>query len=106
MDVTNYVTTRENNGKKTERFPVDTRTVHEDGRAFEGPQGLKTILLEDKDKFSRAFVENMLSYAMARQLTFRDRGNINLLYQQSADTDFRLRDILLAIISSEYFTRR
>ena len=48
----------------------------------------------------------MLSYAMARQLTFRDRDNRNLLYEQTTDTDFRLRDILLAIVSSEYFTRR
>jgi hypothetical protein len=105
-DVSNYAAPRKNNGNKTERFPVDARTVHMDGRAFEGPQGLKNILLEDKDKFSRAFVENMLSYAVARQLTFRDRQNLNLLYEQSADTDFRLRDILLAIVSSEYFTRR
>ncbi len=105
-DVRNYATTGQNDGKATGRFPVDARTVHMDGRAFEGPQGLKTILLEDKDRFSRAFVENMLSYAMARQLTFGDRENLNLLYRQSADTDFKLRDILLAIVSSDFFTRR
>ena len=105
-DVANYISGPENNIKQTERFPVDTRTVHSDGRAFEGPQGLKTILLEDRDKFSRAFIEKILSYAMARQLTFRDRDNLNLLYQQSAATDFRLRDILLAIVSSDGFTRR
>ena len=105
-DVSNYAATRKDNGNETERSPVDTRTVHVDGRAFEGPQGLKDILLEDRDKFSRAFVENMLSYAMARDLTFLDRENLNLLYAQSADTDLRLRDILLAIVSSEYFTRR
>ena len=62
--------------------------------------------MEDKDKFSKAFVENMLSYAMARELTFPDRENIEQLYKQSADTDFRLRDILLEIVSSDYFTRR
>ncbi|MED5577527.1 MAG: DUF1585 domain-containing protein, partial [Planctomycetota bacterium] len=77
-----------------------------DGRAFEGPQGLKTILLEDREKFARAFVENMLSYAMARQLTFRDRESRDSLFRQSAETEFRLRDILLEIVSSEYFTRR
>ncbi|MEC8162546.1 MAG: DUF1585 domain-containing protein, partial [Planctomycetota bacterium] len=82
------------------------KTVHMDGRAFEGPQGLKTILLEDREKFARAFVENMLSYAMARQLTFRDRESRDSLFRQSAETEFRLRDILLEIVSSEYFTRR
>ena len=102
-DVSNYATSKK---KNTGRFPVDTRTVHMDGRAFEGPIGLKRILMEDKETFSRAFVENMLSYAMARQLTFRDRKNLDQLYERSAETDFRLRDILLAIVSSDYFIRR
>ncbi len=105
-DVSNYTATSKKKGSNAGRFPVDTRTVHMDGRAFEGPQGLKTILMEDKGRFSRAFVENMLSYAMARQLTFLDRQNLDQLYERSAETDFRLRDILLAIVSSDYFTRR
>jgi len=102
-DVSNYAP---KGGKKGERFPVDTKTVHMDGRAFEGPQGLKTILMEDKEKFSKAFTENMLSYAMARELTFADRENIEQLHKRSAETNFRLRDILLEIVSSDYFTRR
>ena len=101
-DVSNY-TANKNNGQ---RFPVDTRTAHMDGRAFEGPQGLKKILMEDKEIFSRAFIENILSYAMARELTFSDRTNINQLYEQSVKNDFRLRDILLAIVSAESFTKR
>ena len=105
-DVSNYAATRKKKRRKAERFPVDTRTVHMDGRAFEGPQGLKKILMEDKGKFSKAFVENMLSYAMARHLTFLDRENLEQLHKRSADADFRLRDILLAIVSSDYFTRR
>ena len=87
-------------------FPVDTKTVHMDGRTFEGPQGLKNILLEDHDKLSRVFVEKLLSYALARRLTFRDREMLNVLYEQSADADYRLRDILLSIVSSEFYTRR
>ena len=47
-DVSNYAP---KGNKKGGRFPVDTKTVHMDGRAFEGPQGLKTILMEDKEKF-------------------------------------------------------
>ena len=101
-DVSNYTSGKKSGG----RFPVETRTVHLDGRAFEGPQGLKTILMEDKGKFSKVFVENMLSYAMARKLTFLDRENIDQLYKQSAGTNFRLRDILLEIVSSDSFTLR
>jgi hypothetical protein len=105
-DVSNYAAASKKTGSNTGRFPVDTKTVHMDGRAFEGPQGLKKILMEDKGRFSRVFVENMLSYAMARQLTFLDRENLEQLHKRSADADFRLRNILLAIVSSDYFTRR
>ena len=102
-DVSNYAL---KGNKKGESFPVDTRTVHIDGRAFEGPQGLKTILIEDKESVFKAFLENMLSYAMARELNFLDREHIEQLYEQSANINFRLRDILLEIVSSDYFTRR
>ena len=105
-DVSNYAATNKKNGDDTVRFPVDTKTVHMDGRAFEGPQGLKTILMEDKGRFTRVFVENMLSYAMARQLTFRDGENLKWLYENSSNRDFKVRDILLAIVSSDCFTRR
>ena len=102
-DVSNYAPTA---NKKGGRFPVDARTVHLDGRAFEGPQGLKTILMQDKERFSRSFLENMMSYAMARELNFLDREHIEQLYEQSAKTNFKLRDLLLEIVSSDFFTRR
>lgn len=101
-DVSNY--TGKKGGK--ERFPVDARTVHRDGRAFAGPQGLKQILMEDKDQFSRAFLENLLSYALARQLTFADRDHLNQLDEQLAEDDFRLRDMIVAIVASDAFIGR
>ena len=102
-DVSNYAPTA---NKKGGRFPVDARTVHLDGRAFEGPQGLKAILMQDKERFSRSFLENMLSYAMARELNFLDREHTEQLYEQSAKTNFKLRDLLLEIVSSDFFIRR
>ena len=102
-DVSNYAP---KNNTKGERFPVDARTVHMDGRAFEGPQGLKSILKEDKERFFKTFLESMLSYAMARELNFLDREHIEQLYKQSAKANFGLRDILLEIVSSDYFSRR
>ena len=101
-DVSNYTS----NKNKGQRFPVDTRTTHMDGRPFEGPQGLKKILMEDKESFSRAFIENILSYAMARELTFGDRKSMKQLYSQSSETDFSLRDIIVSIVSSDFFTAR
>ena len=105
-NINKYTATSDESGRTTGHFPVDTRTVHSDGRAIEGPQGLKAILMEDKNVFARAFIRKMLSYAMARELTFLDRENFEQLYRHSEESDFRLRDILLAIVSSDNFTRR
>ena len=102
-DVSNYAP---KSNTKEERFPVDARTVHMDGRTFEGPQGLKSILIEDKERFFKNFLKSMLSYAMARELNFLDRDNIEKLYKHSAKANFRLRDVLLEIVSSDYFSRR
>jgi hypothetical protein len=105
-DVTNYSITREEGISNTDSFPVDTKTVHMDGRKFEGIPGLKKILLEDNDELSRVFIEQLLSYALARRLTYGDREMLDSLCEQSSDAEHRLRDILLSIISSELFTSR
>jgi len=104
-DVANYGISQGNGGDKAQ-FPVDSKTVHKDGRAFEGPAGLKEILLGDQDEFSRVFMKNLLSYALARQLTFQDRESQILLNEQAAEADYKLRDIVLSIVSSEFFVRR
>ena len=104
-DVGNYGITKGNGGDEA-RFPVDSKTVHNDGRAFEGLAGLKEILLSDHEEFSRVFVKNLLSYALARQLTFRDRESQALLHNQAAAADYKLRDIMLTIVASEFFVRR
>jgi hypothetical protein len=105
-DVINYGITREDGTGLTDSFPVDTKTVHMDGRTFEGPLGLKKILLEDNDELSRVFIEQLLSYALARRLTYGDREMLKSLCEQSANAEYRLRDILLSIITSESFARR
>ncbi|MCR9201126.1 MAG: DUF1592 domain-containing protein [Planctomycetaceae bacterium] len=101
-DVSNY--SKKKGGK--DRFPVETDTIHQDGRTFAGPAGLKSILMQDRDRFSRAFLENLLSYGMARQITFRDREQLHRLHAQLSDNDFPLRDIVLAIVTSDEFTQR
>ena len=105
-DVINYGITREDGTGLTDSFPVDTKTVHMDGRTFEGPLGLKKILLEDNEELSRVFIEQLLSYALARRLTYGDREMLKSLCEQSANAEYRLRDILLSIITSESFARR
>ena len=105
-EVAGYTSSEGTGSGKPESFAVVSKTVHRDGRAFEGPQGLKKLLLDDSDKFSRVFLRNMLSYAMARQLTFRDREFVEELDAQAIESEYRLRDLLIMIVASEHFTNR
>ena len=104
--IRNYGAAEQNSDGGKGEFPIDSKTAHMDGRSFEGPNGLKEILLQDQEKFTQNFIENILSYAMARKLTFNDREYLDSLHQQSADHNFQLRDILMAIVSSDKFTQR
>ena len=48
----------------------------------------------------------MLSYAMARQLTFRDREFVEKLNAQAIESEYKLRDLLIMIVASGHFTNR
>ena len=43
---------------------------------------------------------------MARELTFLDRENVEQLYANSSENDFRLNDIIVSIVSSDPFIKR
>ena len=105
-EVAGYTSSEGTGSSKPDSFAVVSKTVHRDGRAFEGPQGLKKLLLDDNDKFSRVFLRNMLSYAMARQLTFRDREFVEELDAQAIESEYKLRDLLIMIVTSKHFTNR
>ena len=43
---------------------VDSEAVHRDGRAIDGMEGLKGLMMEDKDKIARNLLTKLSEYAM------------------------------------------
>ena len=50
------------------KLPIDSSGTLPDGRTFNGPEELRTILMSDRDAFARALTSKLLTYALGRGL--------------------------------------
>ncbi len=106
--------TSEGKTKKTEKIQgkyepttkVESDAVHRDGRAIDGIEGLKKMILEDKDKIARNLLTKLSEYAMGRKMNYADSEMIHRLLEASKKNDYKLRDLMLSIIADEAFTKR
>ena len=85
---------------------VDPSGVMPDGRAFNDSDQFKRLLLEDRDKVARAFIEQLCTYALRRVLTVDDRDAISAIREDAKKNDYRVKDIVRAVALSELMTRR
>jgi hypothetical protein len=85
---------------------VESDAVHRDGRAINGIEGLKSLMLEDKDKIARNLLTKLSEYAMGREMNYADSEMIHRLLEGSKKNDYKLRDLMVSIISDESFTKR
>ncbi len=86
--------------------PVDASATLPDGAQFNGLGGLRKILLDHKDEFTRAFTERLLTYALGRGLEAYDQPQVRAIARSTAGDDYRIRTLLLGIVKSEPFNMR
>lgn len=77
-----------------------------DGSKFAGPVGLKNYLKGQKGKFTRAFTERLLTYALGRGVESTDRCNLDAMAAQVAKSDYRFSAVVASIVTSEPFRMR
>jgi len=92
--------------KFVETTKVDSVAVHRDGRAIDGMEGLKRLMMEDKDKIARNLLTKLSEYAMGREMNYSDSEMIDRLLEASKKNDYKLRDLMVSIIADESFTKR
>jgi hypothetical protein len=54
--------------------------------------------LADKDRFARAFAEQMLTYALGRPVGLVDNTTLDRLTAALADNEYRIQALLTAIV--------
>lgn len=86
--------------------PVDPGGRLPDGRAFSGPDQFKRLLLDDRDRFLHAFVEQLCTYGLRRVLSIDDREDIQSIVDQAKQKQYGLRDIVRAVALSDLMRKR
>jgi mono/diheme cytochrome c family protein len=77
-----------------------------DGRAFKDPRGFKQLLLADRDAVAKAFIEHLCTYALRRVLTFDDKEDVDAIVAEAKKHDYRIKDIVKAVATSELIQKR
>ena len=88
------------------QIPIDASGVLPDGTQFEGPSGLRSVLLSDPDRFVRTVTEKMLIYALGRGLEHYDLPAVRKIARDAAKQKYRASSIVLGIVNSRPFQMR
>ena len=86
--------------------PIDSSGVLPDGTTFEGPAGLREVLVGKRDLFVETFTERLLTYALGRGVEQYDRPVVRKIARAAAADDQRWSAIILGIVNSAPFQMR
>jgi hypothetical protein len=88
-------------------LPIDAKGTLPNGNSFDGPGGLKKLLLEKhREEFVETIAEKMLIYALGRGLEPQDRPVVRAISRRAATENYRLRAFVTAIVESVPFLMR
>lgn len=77
-----------------------------DGRVFKDANDFKRLLIADRDKFVRAFIEHLCTYGLRRVLTVDDEEDINAIMVEVKKTPNGVKDVVRAVATSNLMRKR
>jgi mono/diheme cytochrome c family protein len=87
--------------------PIDASGRLPDGTAFNGPSGLRDLLLTKyRDDFVRTATERLLTYALGRGVEYYDYPVVRAIVRDAARDDYRISSWILAVVKSAPFQMR
>ncbi len=88
-------------------LPIDAAAVLADGvTSFDGPAGLREVLLDRSEQFVETVTEKLLTYALGRGIEHYDRPVIRAVSRAAAEDDYRWSSLILGIVESTPFRMR
>ena len=73
------------------------------GRSFDTLAGFKSALLQEQDRFARAFSERLLTYALCRPVGYTDREAVDELMRNLRENEYRFQVLIHAVVASQPF---
>lgn len=87
--------------------PIDASGKLPDGTVFDGPAGLRNLLITDRrDEFISTVVVKMLTYALGRGLEACDQPTVRAIVRESARSNYQLADLVEIVVKSSPFQMR
>lgn len=86
----------------TVKVQADARVPH--GPKIDGMSDLKAFLLKyRKHDVAENMIRRLLTYGLGRELSFRDRYEVEKILVKSKENDFKIRDMIISICLSNTF---
>jgi cytochrome c551/c552 len=86
--------------------PIDVSGVLPDGRKFDGVAGLKKELLRNPDQFVAAAAENLLMYALGRNVQYYDEPSVRQIVQAARQKQYTFQTLVEEIVKTPAFQMR
>jgi len=80
--------------------------VMPNGAHFQGPMGLRTILLSQRDQFASTVTAKLLAYALGRGLEYYDVPTVRRVVREAAPREYCWSSLVLGIVKSTPFLMR
>jgi mono/diheme cytochrome c family protein len=88
-------------------FPIDAAGRLPNGEEFDGPEGLKKLLVDQhRDEFVETVAEKLMIYALGRGLGPYDKPTVRIVARQAAREGFRMSAFVDAVANSVPFQMR
>jgi hypothetical protein len=86
---------------------IDVSGKMPDGTTFQGPAGLKNLLIHNhRDEFISTFTEKLLTYALGRGVEYYDRPAMRVIIHDAATQNTTIPAIIQSIVKSPQFQMR
>ncbi|MCM8533156.1 MAG: DUF1592 domain-containing protein [Lentisphaeraceae bacterium] len=85
---------------------IDSAGTLPNGKSFSNPAELKTLLALEEEKIARNITERLMAFALGRQLEGYDEIIIDQLMGKISKDKYRLKTIILEVVTSYLFTHR
>ena len=86
--------------------PIDASGLLPDGNTFDGPDGLRDLLLERPNDLVGTITEKLLRFALGRSLEYYDMPQVRAIVRTAAEDDYRWSSVILGVIESTPFQMR
>ncbi len=82
---------------------VDSQGTLFKKRPFENIVEFKDAILAEKDRFTRAFAEHMLSFALGREIAIEDYPSLDRITRKTINDHHRMQTLITEIVLSDSF---